>query len=265
MHLFDSHCHPYLEATSDEFRAQIGRSRNAGVDQWLMVGIDLPTSIQSRELARTVDGARSSAGLHPNEAGRQGEALRLGLEKLEQLVQEGGWAAVGETGMDLYRKRSPEELQRQAFEFQLDLAYRTGLPVIIHCRNAAEAVLEALHAHGESVCGVMHCYSEGPEYLDDLLALGLHVSFAGNLTYPKSDPIRESARRVPLDRLLVETDAPFLAPQPVRGRRNEPAHVTHTLMDLARIREEDPEALARSTRLNAERLFPLPGDHETAA
>jgi len=265
MQLFDSHCHPYLEASSGEFRAQIDRSRDAGVDQWLMVGIDLPTSIQSRELAREVDGARAAAGLHPNEAGGQGAALRRGLHDLEQLIQDGGWAAVGETGMDLYRKRSPEDLQREAFEFHLDLARRTGLPVIIHCRNAAGAVLEVLRAHGDSIRGVMHCYSEGPEYLDDLLSLGLHVSFAGNLTYPKSDAIRESARQVPLDRILVETDAPFLAPQQVRGKRNEPAHVALTLMELARVRGEDPQALPRATRLNAERLFPVPGDHENAA
>ena len=133
-------------------------------------------------------------------------------------------------------------------------AAERDLPVILHCRSAADRLREVLREHGP-LRGVMHCYSEGPEPLDDFLALGLHVSFAGNLTYPKSEPIREAARRVPMDRLLVETDAPFLAPQPVRGKRNEPAHVRHTAEALAGLHGMQPEALAEQCWSNALALF----------
>ena len=233
MPLFDTHCHLAWREGTDPAELQLARARAAGVERCLTVATDLPSARECRALAQTHPGVLASAGIHPNDVGRDAAALDEQLRQLEALLAEGGFAAVGETGLDFYRDWTTPELQRRAFRAQLELAHRHQLPVIIHCRQAAEAVLEELRALRRPVRGVMHCYSEGPQPLPQFLDLGLHISFAGNLTYPKAEPIRAAARQVPAERLLLETDAPFLAPQPVRGRKNEPAFLAHTLACLA--------------------------------
>ncbi|MDA1259899.1 MAG: TatD family hydrolase [Planctomycetota bacterium] len=255
MRLYDTHCHLAWRAAEDPPVDQIARARAVGVEAIVCVAIDAATSVQARELARSMpETLRASVGLHPNDAG-DADALTAHLARLEQLAAEGGFHAVGETGLDFYRDHSSPAVQERALEFQLDLARRYDLPVILHCRQAAARLLEVLEASGGPLRGVMHCFSEGPETVDDFLALGLHVSFAGNLSYPKSESIREAARRVPDHRLLIETDAPFLAPQPRRGRPNEPAFVAFTLEALAAARAQPAAELAAATWRNACALF----------
>lgn len=255
MRLYDTHCHLAWRAAEDPVADQLARARAAGVEAIVCVAVDAATAAEARALARGApDCLRASVGLHPNDVG-EGAVLKARLQELARLAEEGGFHAVGETGLDFYRDRAPAAAQERALGFQLDLAERCSLPVILHCRQAASRLLELLRARARPLRGVMHCYSEGPETVDDFVALGLHVSFAGNLTYPKSESIRAAACRVPEDRLLIETDAPFLAPQPRRGRPNEPAFVAHTLAALAAARGESPEHVAAATWRNARALF----------
>ncbi|HEX9794116.1 MAG TPA: TatD family hydrolase [Planctomycetota bacterium] len=253
--LYDTHCHLMWDEAEHPPALQIERARAAGVARMLCVAVDLPSARRCRELAVLHPELGASVGIHPNDLGGDAEALDPLLAEFTALSGEAGWCAIGETGLDFYRERSSGDLQRRSFRAHLRRARELGLPVIIHCRNAVDAVLEELAAHGGPVLGVMHCYSEGPAALPQLLDLGLHVSFSGNVTYPKAEAIRDSARLVPEDRLLVETDAPFLAPQAVRGKRNEPAYVRHTLERLAELRGVDPELLAARTSANARALF----------
>lgn len=258
MRLFDTHCHPLWRGDEDPAAAQLARARAAGVDALLCVATDPASARGARELARAHPGmVGASAGLHPNDAG-EAASLDATLAEVAELARAGGYAAIGETGLDFYRDRAAPALQERALHFHLDLARELGLPVILHCRTAAARLAELLEARAP-LAGVMHCYSEGPELVGRFLACGLHVSFAGNLTYPKSASLRAACLLVPRERLLVETDAPFLPPQPQRGRPNEPAFIRHTLEALAAARGEAPEDTARLTFDNARRLFGFGG------
>ncbi len=176
------------------------------------------------------------------------------LDELRELLAHDRVVAVGETGLDHYRDYAPRAAQLRLFEEQLALAADVGLPVVIHSRAAAEDTKEALSDFGGDV--VLHCFSE-PELLDVALERGYYVSFAGNVTYPKAEALRDAARQVPADRLLVETDCPFLAPQAVRGRRNEPAYLVHTVDALADARNTSRDELVQAVDANADRLFGL--------
>lgn len=259
MRLYDTHCHLAWRAAEDPPAAQLARARAAGVAAVLCVAVDADSAETARGLARAhPDAVGASVGLHPNDAG-DAAGLETRLARLAALAAEGGFRAVGETGLDFFRDACAPAVQERALEFQLDLARASDLPAILHCRAAAPRLLEVLRARGGPIRGVMHCYSEGPEPVAGFLDLGLHVSFAGNLTYPKNEALREAARRVPADRLLVETDAPFLAPQPRRGRPNEPAFVAFTLAALAAARGEPAEELAERVWRNSCALFGAPG------
>ncbi|RMH02025.1 MAG: TatD family deoxyribonuclease [Planctomycetota bacterium] len=264
--LFDSHCHLSWEEAEHPVADTLERARAAGVLDLLCVGVDLASSRRAAEIAAAEPGVRASAGIHPNDLPLAPGALGRELAGLERLLAGGGFAAVGETGLDRHWDRVPAAIQEEGFQAQLELAAAHGLPVVIHCREAIDRVRDVLRSLGRPAAGVMHCWSGRAEEVDDFLDLGLHVSFAGNLSYKRNEELREAARRVPRDRLLLETDAPFLAPQPRRGRRNEPAFLPHTLAALAAARGEDPEALAAATRANAYRLFgPAPAGGGSAA
>lgn len=257
MRLFDTHCHLLWRAAEDPPAQQIARAQTAGVSALLCVATDADSARGARDLARShPDAVRASVGLHPNDAG-DAATLTERLHELAELARSGGFAAVGETGLDFYRDTAAPEQQERALLFQLDLARDVGLPAILHCRQAAPRLAELLAARAP-VSGVMHCFSEGPEWVETFVGLGLHVSFAGNLTYPKAEAVREAARRVPGERLLIETDAPFLPPQPRRGQPNEPAYVRMTLETLAKVRGEAPAAVAAATWTNAAALFGAP-------
>ena len=254
MPFFDSHCHLVFDPENHSPQEQLERARGMNVGMMLCVAVDLESAIACRLLAEQEPDVLASVGIHPNDCGPE-DNLSEKLEALKHLARTGGWAAIGETGMDFYRDNTSPDIQEKSFKSHLDLAEELNLPIIIHCRHAASKVLDILRNQNRTVRGVMHCWSEDPKFVKPILDIGLHFSFAGNLTYPKANLIKDSVSLIPSERLLIETDAPFLAPQPVRGQKNEPAHIHHTLEAIAEIRGETREALEQSTWKAAESLF----------
>lgn len=221
------------------------------------VGVGPGGSRRSVDLAAARPGVFATAGVHPHDAASVDDACR---EAIEGMVRSGACVAVGECGLDWYRDLSPRDAQERVFRWQIGLARECDLPLVIHCRDAYPdlfRVLEEEAARG-GVRGVMHCFSGGPEEARRSLALGFFVSFSGVITYPNAGATREAAKAVPLDRTLVETDCPYLAPQPVRGKRNEPAFVVHAAEALARVHGVRLEAVAEATTAAARACFALP-------
>jgi TatD DNase family protein len=245
--VIDTHAH--LDA--DEAPAILERARAVGVDRVILVATTLAGAQEALALAERHEGLYASLGIHPHEAAGP-DAARVG--ELRSLLTHDRAVAVGETGLDYFRDYAPRPAQRVLFERQLELASELGLPAVIHTRAADDDTLAVLAGFDGTV--VLHCFSS-PPLLDTALERGWYVSFAGNLTYPKAPELREAARRVPADKLLAETDSPYLAPQPVRGQTNEPAFVLHTLATLAEARGEEPGALAAQIDANATAAFAL--------
>jgi TatD DNase family protein len=245
--VIDTHAH--LDPA--DAAAVLARARAAGVDRVVAVGTTIADGAGTLALARAEPGVFAALGIHPHEAAGP-DADRV--EELRALLGEPGAVAVGETGLDYARDYAPAEAQRRLFDRQLALAGELGLPVVIHSREADDDTLAALAGFPGTV--VLHCFSS-PGMLETALERGYYLSFAGNVSYPNAGALREAARGVPAERLLVETDSPYLAPQPVRGQRNEPAHVVHTLAALAAARGEDAEGLGRRIDANASAAFGL--------
>lgn len=267
----DTHAHVWWKSFDADRDEVLARARAAGVERLVLVGTDLESSRAAFALAERAareepfpggawPAVHPTAGIHPHDADGVDEAMR---RELAALARRPDCVAVGETGLDFFKQHSAPAAQEASFRWHLELARALAKPVVIHCRDAHERTLallrEARDAGGPKgrVAGVMHCYTMGPDELPGYLELGLHISFSGVVTYPRNDANREAARAVPADRLLVETDCPFLAPQSRRGRRNEPAHVVEVLERVAEVRGEDAAALARTTSANAARLFGL--------
>ena len=250
--LIDSHCHLFL-MEEDAIHA-VETARREGVAGLVCVGIDADTSRSSRDLADAVAGVFATAGLHPHSA--SGWGAEAGAE-IEELVGDPRVVAVGETGLDYHRMRSPAEDQRAAFRAHCSLAREAGKPLVVHTRDAWPDVLAIL---GDEDAGrvVLHCFSGDASVAREAAARGYFCSFAGNVTYPGNDHLRGAAAEVPRELLLVETDSPFLAPQPLRGKDNRPQHVTHVIDALASARGEASAGLAEITAANARRVFGLP-------
>jgi TatD DNase family protein len=248
--MIDTHAH--LDACGDDPAGVLERARAAGVGRVITVGTTIESCRTALELAGKEPGVFAALGIHPHEAGGD-EAERLG--ELRELLADDRAVAVGETGLDFYRDYAPRDAQTRLFERELELAAELGKPAVIHTREADEATADALRNFDGTV--VLHCFSS-PPLLDVALERGYYVSFAGNVTYPKAADLRECAARVPADRILAETDAPYLAPQPVRGQPNEPANVVHTVAALAEARGEDLDGLAAQIDANASAAFSLP-------
>ena len=246
--MIDTHAHlDALEAPE----SALDRARAAGVTRVITIGTGLDSCRRALELTAH-DGVYAALGIDPHQAAT-GEAGRVG--ELRTLLDHPRAIAVGEAGLDYHYGGDAKDEQRSLFSAQLALAASLDLPVVVHTR-AANADTEAmLRAHDGAV--VMHCFSE-PELLTAGLERGWYFSFAGNATYPKAEALREAAAAVPADRILAETDSPYLAPQPVRGRPNEPAHVVHTVAALADVRGEDPGELGARIDANAAAAFRLP-------
>ena len=242
--MIDTHAH--LDACAEPADVLVVRAREAGVDRILSVGTRESSWRETIAIAERHEGVVVSLGIHPHEAA-DGDvaALRAALAH-EQTV------AVGETGLDYYRDYAPRDAQRRVFASQLELAAELRLPVIVHTRAADEDTLAGLAGFEGTV--VLHCFSSLP-LLEPALDRGWYVSFAGNVTYKNAHDLRSAAYAVPPDRLLAETDSPFLAPVPRRGRPNEPANVVHTVAALAHARNADPDELAAQIGANAERCF----------
>ena len=247
--MIDTHAH--LTALDDPGEA-VERAAGAGVTRILAVGTDIEDCRRVLALAERHDGVFAILGIHPHEAGT---ATPDDVAALRELLQHPKAIAVGETGLDWFRDYAPRDDQRRLFADELELASELGKPVVIHTRAADDDTLEALADFGGTV--VLHCFSS-PQMLPTALAGDWYVSFAGNATFPKAVDLRLAATQVPAERILAETDSPYLAPQPVRGRRNEPANVVHTLAALARARDEEQDELEQRIERNATECFSLP-------
>jgi TatD DNase family protein len=245
--MIDTHAH--LEPA--EAPEVLARARAAGVSRVITVATTIQGAHEAVALAAAHDGVYASLGVHPHNADGV-DAGRLG--ELRELLAGGRAVAVGETGLDYFRDYASHEAQQRLFDGQLALAEELGKPVVIHTRAADEDTLAALAGFGGTV--VLHCFSS-PALLEPALERGWYLSFAGNVTYPKAPELRDAARRVPADRLLAETDSPYLSPQPVRGHRNEPANVLYTLAALAQTRGEIPGELEARIDANATAAFGL--------
>jgi TatD DNase family protein len=249
--VIDTHAH--LQSVAGGAEAAVERAAGAGVERIVCIGQSPAEARDAVAVARRHEGVRATAGLHPHFAAEWDAALE---RELDALLAEPEVVAVGECGLDHYRDRAPRDAQARAFEGQVALAERHRLPLVIHTRDAAEPTLAVLRATRAPV--VLHCFSL-PERLEEASERGWYVSFAGNVTYPKSTELQEAARRVPLELLLLETDAPYLAPVPFRGRPNSPEHVLETLRFVASLRELEPSELERAVDANAARAFPRAG------
>jgi len=250
----DTHAHVFWNDYDDDRAEVLARARAAGVTRMVVVGTNPETSRRAFELCAGESGLYPTAGIHPHDAAEHGEESRRAIA---DLCRREACVAVGETGLDWFKNFSPREAQLDNFRWHLALARDLGLPIVVHSREAHEDTV-ALLREFPGVRGVMHCYTMGERELAPYLEQGFHISFSGVVTYPKNDANRAAARAVPEDRLLVETDCPFLAPQGRRGTRNEPALVRSVLQELARVRGAEFEALARATSRNASALFGLP-------
>jgi TatD DNase family protein len=257
--LLDTHAHLYDDRFANDLPKVLARAAAAGVVGIVTLGIDLASSRTSVGQAGSFPILRAAVGLQPNSVH---EAAPGDWDAIAALAEHPLVAAVGETGLDRYWDRAPFPLQEDYFDRHLELAHRLKKPVCIHCRDAESDVERMLRVqfdrHGP-IRGVMHSYCGDAAHAERFVAMGLHVSFAGMLTYKTGASIRAVAQTIPVDRLLVETDAPYLAPVPVRGKRNEPAFVVHTAACLAEIRGSSPEAVEQLTTENARRLFEWPG------
>lgn len=250
---FDSHCHLTDERLDDDRHGVLSRARERGVTEMVTVGTTPDDAVAAAELAAATEGVWATAGLHPHEA----RAWEGGVEdRLRDVLARPETVAVGETGFDFYYENSPREEQRASFEAHLRMAADTGLPLIVHTREADEETREMVEAARGDVRGVLHCYTGGMTLLEAALDAGWFVSFSGIVTFEGFDG-GDRVRAVPDDRLLVETDSPYLAPVPERGKRNEPAFVRHTASALAAIREEPVRETAALTRRNARRFYGL--------
>lgn len=248
----DSHCHLHLCEDNDFAAAVVGRARDEGVSSIVTIGIDAASSSRARELADEFD-LRFSAGVHPNSAT---EWNPTSADAIENLLADGRCVAVGETGLDFYRDYAPEDVQRAAFSAHIKLAKRYGKALVIHTRDSLEAALEMVEVEGPPEHLVFHCWSAAG-HLDRALDTGAFISLAGNVSFKNAEELRMDARRVPNDRLLVETDSPFLSPVPYRGKPNEPGRVAAVGAAVAEARGESVEEIARTTSENAFRLFGL--------
>jgi TatD DNase family protein len=259
--LVDHHCHLDVPEFAADLDGVVARARAAGVGMLLSISMRVRRHADTVRIAEAYPDVFCSVGTHPHCA--HGE-LDVPVEEIVRLAGHAKVIAIGEAGLDYFYDNSPRAAQEQGFRKQIAAARQTGLPLVIHARDADDdiaAILEEESARG-GFAAVLHCFTGGAELARRALALGIYISFSGILTFRKSDALREVAHSVPLERLLVETDAPFLAPGKYRGKRNEPAYVVETARELARVKGISFEALAAATTDNFFRLYskaPRPG------
>ena len=251
MPLIDSHCH--LEMLGDPDGA-VELAREDGLAAIVTIGIDVASSRLAVGFAERFADVYATVGLHPHEAASLGGGV---LDELETLAAHPRVVAVGECGLDFYRDLAPRDAQRRAFSAQIELARRVGLPLVVHVREAGDEAMAQLADEAGDLTVVMHCFSL-PHAVDECNARGYYASFAGNVTFKNAGDLRAAAARVREDRLMVETDAPFLTPVPNRGNSNTPAWVTHTAAVVAEVRGWDAARVAEVTTANARRVFALP-------
>lgn len=231
----------------------IQRAKDSGLEALITIGSDLESTIKGIKLSKQYDFIYASIGIHPHDAGDFSKEVYL---RLKEWSAEEKVIAIGETGLDYYYDNSPRKTQKEVFRKHIQLAKESGLPLIIHSREAEQDTIEILR---ESVThnGVLHCFSGNMDMAEQAMSMGFYISLAGPVTFKKSLRLKEIARTIPDDYLLIETDSPYLSPEPFRGRRNEPAYIQNTARHIAELREISFEDLARITTLNAKRLFEI--------
>ena len=250
MELFDSHCHVYDDRMPGGPNAALDAARAAGVTGMVAVGCDRPTSEASIAVAQTNGDVWATVGLHPHDAGQ-------GVDTIVDLIGAPGVVAIGEAGLDYYYDNSPRDTQRTAFASQIQLAHEHDLPLVIHTRDAWADTFGVLDAEGMPNGTIFHCFTGGPDEARRCLDRGAHVSFSGIVTFKTATDLQAAARLVPLDRMLIETDAPYLAPVPHRGKTNQPAYVGHTAQFIADLRDVALIDVAEATDRNARSVFRL--------
>ena len=249
--IVDTHCHLDMDKYNDDLDNVIKRAKTAGVSTIITIGIDVPSSKQAVAISSRHDNVYAAVGIHPHYAP---ECDDLALNRLKELAQHA--IAYGEIGIDRYKDYAPVAAQKKAFTMQLQCAKELGLPVIIHDRDAHDEILTILKEQGPFPAGgVIHCFSGDKKIAENFLNLDFHLSIPGVVTFKKATRLQEAAATIPLNRLLLETDGPFLAPEPYRGKRNEPAYTLYTAEKVASLQKISLEELAQATTTNVQNLF----------
>jgi len=251
--LFDTHVHLNARQYKDDLEEVIERAHKAGVKYMVVVGFNQETIPLALEIAEKHENIYAAVGWHPVDAI---DCTEEDLQWIEELASHPKVVALGEMGLDYHWDKSPKDVQKRVFKEQIALAKKLSMPIIIHNREATEDVLGILEEeNAKEVGGIMHCYSDSTEYVDRILAMDFHISLGGPVTFKNAKSPKEVAKVVPLDRLLIETDAPYLAPHPHRGKRNEPALVTLVAEEIAELKAISYDQLAKQTTANAKKLY----------
>jgi len=257
--LIDTHCHLNFHKYNDDRDAVLQRAKEAGVNRVIIPAIDIESCQEALALSDQYDGIYTAVGIHPNSTIDFDDTM---LSQIREWASHEKVISIGEIGLDYHWDKSPKDVQRKAFEAQLNLASELELPVIIHNREASDDVMNVLESWVLTLPdslkdrpGVLHSFSAPPEIAERALAIGFYLGFTGPITFKKADDLRDIAKTVPLNRILVETDGPFLTPHPYRGKRNEPAYVQYMTEKLAELHNISHEQMAEQTTANAETLF----------
>lgn len=252
--LIDSHCHLDFPDFAEELDDVVARAGRAGISHMVTISTHLSKFPGVLAVAERFDNIYCTVGIHPHEAGTE---VEVSADELVRLAEHPKVVGIGETGLDFYYEHSPRDVQERQFRTHIEAARRTGLPLIVHTRDADTdtiRILEEEHAKG-AFPGLIHCFSATRELAARMVDIGLYISFSGIVTFNKAEELRDVAKVVPEDRILVETDSPYLAPVPRRGKRNEPAFTAFTAAKIAEVRGISPSAVARTTTANFKRLF----------
>jgi len=255
MGFVDTHVHLHFPDYKEDQLEVMRRAQEAGVDIFINVGTDLESSHASLALAEQYDNVYATAGIHPHDAKDANPEI---LPLLEELLKSPRMVAIGEVGLDFFRDHSPKEKQKEVLRYFVRLHKQTGKPLVIHCRDAYEDMLELFKEESKDPFqGVMHCFSSDKAVMKQFLDIGFYISFAGPLTYKKNDVLRQACAACPVDRLLLETDAPFLPPQSVRGKRNESSYMLETAQVAADLHGLTLQEIGEKTSANARAVFHL--------
>ena len=251
--LFDTHVHLNAEQFEEDLEEVISRAKEAGVENMVVVGFDRPTIKRAMELVEQYDFLYASIGWHPVDAIDMTEE---DLAWIEELSSHPKVVALGEMGLDYHWDKSPHDVQKEVFKKQIHLAKKVKLPIVIHNRDATQDIVDILREEGaEEVGGIMHCFSGSPEIAQECVDMNFYISLGGPVTFKNAKKPKEVAKQIPLERLLIETDCPYLAPHPNRGKRNEPAYVKLVAEQIAELKERSIEEVEKITTENAKRLF----------
>jgi TatD DNase family protein len=252
--LIDSHCHLDFDDLNNDLDGVLARAADAGISEMVTISTKMTTFDRVRAIAETHDNIYCTVGVHPHESEKEGD---VSTERLIELSGHARVIGIGETGLDYYYEHAPRDAQKASFRRHIDASRQTGLPLIIHTRDADDDMAQILKDEmGKGAFpGLLHCFSSGSPLAKTGIELGLYVSFSGIVTFKAAEDVRQAARLTPFDRLLVETDAPYLAPVPKRGKTNEPSFVAHTAARLAEVKDVTPEEMAIITTDNFYRLF----------